>query len=263
MPIVFCYFSLDGNHKLIRWRMVVHGGIDGHSRLIVYLKCSTNNRADTVAKLFCDAINCYGLPSRVRCDKGTENYDVGRMMLENRGLDRGSIIVGSSVHNQRIERLWRDLFETVLQFYYRLFYHMEQLGILDPMNEHHLFSLHYIYVPVINNAIHLFTESWNSHSLSSCNSKTPLQLYTDGMLRNQHGGVPALDYFEPISECEYGLDNAGTCSDNPDTYSVSVPEVQINLSQENLDMIKELVDPLGESDNFRMDLYSTVLNLIQ
>lgn len=46
-------------------------------------------------------------------------------------------------------------------------------------------------------------------------------------------------------------------------YSVSVPEVQINLSQENLDMIKELVDPLGESDNFRMDLYSTVLNLIQ
>ena len=223
-----------------------HGGIDGHSRLIVYLKCSTNNRADTVAKLFHDAINCYGLPSRVRCDKGTENYDVGRMMLENRGLDRGSIIVGSSVHNQRIERLWRDLFETVLQFYYRLFYHMEQLGILDPMNEHHLFSLHYIYVPVINNAIHLFTESWNSHSLSSCNSKTPLQLYTDGMLRNQHG-----------------LDNAGTCSDNPDTYSVSVPKVQINLSQENLDMIKELVDPLGESDNFRMDLYSTVLNLIQ
>lgn len=263
MPIVFCYFSLDGNHKLIRWRMVVHGGIDGHSRLIVYLKCSTNNRADTVAKLFRDAINCYGLPSRVRCDKGTENYDVGRMMLESRGLDRGSIIVGSSVHNQRIERLWRDLFETVLQFYYRLFYHMEQLGILDPMNEHHLFSLHYIYVPAINNAIHLFTESWNSHSLSSCNSKTPLQLYTDGMLRNQHGGVPALDYFEPISECEYGLDNAGTCSDNPDTYSVSVPEVQINLSQENLDMIKELVDPLGESDNFRMDLYSTVLNLIQ
>ena len=84
---------------------IVHGGIDGHSRLIVYLKCSTNNRVDTVAKLFCDAINCYGLPSRVRCDKGTENYDVGRIMLENRGLDQGSIIVGLSVHNQRIERL--------------------------------------------------------------------------------------------------------------------------------------------------------------
>ena len=31
-------------HCLInRWRFVVHGGIDGHSRLITYLKVDTNN----------------------------------------------------------------------------------------------------------------------------------------------------------------------------------------------------------------------------
>ena len=26
---------LDGNHKLISWRIVIHGGIDGFSRAVV------------------------------------------------------------------------------------------------------------------------------------------------------------------------------------------------------------------------------------
>ena len=39
---------IDGHHKLINWRFVIHGGIDGFSRSIVYLKCSPNNYADIV-----------------------------------------------------------------------------------------------------------------------------------------------------------------------------------------------------------------------
>ena len=111
--------------SFVRWRIVVHGGIDGFSRLIVYLNCSTN-KAQTVLHLFDNAVQCYDLPSRVRSDRGIENYEVGRYMLERRGLDRGSMIVGSSVHNQRIERLWRDVFQAVLlQTFYRLLCHME------------------------------------------------------------------------------------------------------------------------------------------
>ena len=56
-----------------RWRIVIHGGIDGFSRLIVYLHCSTNNRASTVLELFEAGVAKYGLPSRVRSDKGMEN----------------------------------------------------------------------------------------------------------------------------------------------------------------------------------------------
>ena len=96
---------IDGNHKLIQpYRFVIHGRIDGFSRLVVFLQASTNNRAETVLNLFMEAIQKYKLPSRVRSDRGLENIAVGRFMIEARGTNRGSIITGNSVHNQRIER---------------------------------------------------------------------------------------------------------------------------------------------------------------
>ena len=62
-------WNLDGYHKLIRWKIVVHGAIDGYSRLITFLKASNNNRADTVLSAFTSAVEEYGLPSRVRIEE--------------------------------------------------------------------------------------------------------------------------------------------------------------------------------------------------
>lgn len=114
-------WHVNGHHSLVRWRFIIHAGVDGFSRMLVFLQCSTNNRADTVFSAFKGAIKDYGVPSRVRSDKGGENILVCQYMVAVRGLNRGSHIAGSSLHNQRIERIWRDVYRCVCATYHEIF----------------------------------------------------------------------------------------------------------------------------------------------
>ena len=172
--------------KFNRWRLVIHAAIDGYSRLPVFCVCSDNNRSDTVLSYFFNATSLYGIPSRIRTDMGTENVQIVRFMLNHplRGPGRGSAIVGSSVHNQRIERFWRDLFIGCTGIFYHLFYYLEETGILDPNDEIHLFCLHFVYIPYINYAIQLFTNAWSDHPMSTAGNRSPNQLWIEGMLIN-------------------------------------------------------------------------------
>lgn len=79
---------------LIKFGWVIHGFIDGFSRLVVAMQVSNNNRAITVGHLFVRATQLYGLPFRVRGDHGTENLVVAGIMERERGLGRGSYIWG-------------------------------------------------------------------------------------------------------------------------------------------------------------------------
>ncbi|XP_034054342.1 uncharacterized protein LOC117534251 isoform X2 [Gymnodraco acuticeps] len=178
VPAPNSLWHIDGNHKLIRWRFVVHGGIDGFSRLIVYLSAATNNRAATVLRSFLEAANVYGVPSRVRSDKGGENVDVARYMVANRGENRNSHIAGRSVHNQRIERLWRDVYVGVLDLFYTMFFNLEREGLLNPDCEVHLYALHWCFVPHIQKHLQFFQQGWNCHRLSTEGNRSPLQLWT-------------------------------------------------------------------------------------
>ncbi len=174
-------WHIDGNHMMIRWHLVIHGGIDGFSRTVVFLKCSDNNRANTVLQSFICATESHGVPNKIRTDCGGENVAIWRHMIRHHS-SQSAVITGSSTHNERIERLWRDVTRSVDSIFINAFRSLEDEGKHDPLNDLNIFCLHWVYLPLINKTLEEFRESWNHHPLSSEHNQTPNQLFFLGML---------------------------------------------------------------------------------
>ena len=240
---LFCLFvflllrHIDGNHKLIQpYRFVIYGGIDGLSRLVVFLQASTNNRADSVLNLFKEATQRCNLPSRVRSDRWLENIAIGRFMIEARGKNRGSIITGNSVHNQRIERLWREVNRVVVSRFLNTFLYLEQCGVLDPESERHLYCLHFVYLPLINTALRELTSAWNDHPVTTESNYTPRQMWLQGMLQNRnsdHVAVRDIINNESLNLDEFGIEEEGPVP-ALEAASEVVPESPISLLYESV-----------------------------
>ena len=249
-------WHLDGNHKLIRWKLVIHGAIDGYSRLITYLKCSSNNCSETVLTCFVEGVQEFGMPSRIRTDHGGENVCVWGFMEHNRGSGRNSFIAGRSVHNTRIERLWRDVTRLVSSSYISVFTDLESNGALNPDNESDLFALHYIYLARINKSLFDFQQAWNNHSISTENNLSPLQMYTAYSQGSQL-------FDETIDPLTYGVDSiSGSDDEAEDEESVVVvPRIHIPLSTTSLQRLHS-INPLENTNDFGKQLYTNTVHLL-
>ncbi|KAG6849056.1 hypothetical protein H0H93_011639 [Arthromyces matolae] len=161
----------DGQHGLIRWGIVIHGFIDGYSRLITGLRAHNNNSAQAVLDLFLEACQKYGVPSRVREDHGLENLFVAAWMEQNLGSGRGSYIWG---------RLWVDVTAQVTSAWADLFTNLEIQHGLNIENPHHIWLLHFLFLQSINNQLEFFAESWNQHKIQIRNgrNRSPADMFT-------------------------------------------------------------------------------------
>lgn len=64
--------------------------------------------------------------------------------------------------------------------------YLERHGLFDPVNEVHLFSLQYVYLPMLNDSLEELAQNWNYHGLMTENNRTPRQMWIAGMLSNNN-----------------------------------------------------------------------------
>jgi hypothetical protein len=130
-------------------------------------------RAETVLAVFLHAVNEYGFPLHIRTDMGTENVLMADAQLIARG-EQG-MLVGRSVHNQRIERLWKDMKVDAVDEFIRVFEKFKSAGVnfLDDID---CFCMHLLFVPLINHELARFAARWNRHKVSTMRYKSPLQV---------------------------------------------------------------------------------------
>ena len=261
-------WHIDGHHSLINWGLVIHGCIDGFSRLICFLKCGTNNKKQTVEALFLEATEKYSWPSRIRTDHGGENVLVWQHMIEKRGEGRGSVLCGSSTQNQRIERLWRDLFRCVCSTFYYTFVAMEEEGILDRDNDLHKFILHFVFLPRINVAIDSFVNAWNRHPMRTEHNWSPEQMWVNGMVDSTNRHLLAVADVRNESEQSedltwFGHDPQAPLPPDDGLSTVEVNDLEINLPEELIHILYQEVDPTRESMNFGVDIYHEVMGIIE
>ena len=250
VPCPLYLWHVDGNHKLIRYRIVVHVGVDGYSRTCVFIDANDNNRATTVERLFLQATASYGYPINVRTDLGGENVRVWRRMHEHWGTQRRAVIVGSSVHNQRVERFNRDINVNLAHVFGPKLRQLEDLGMLDINNETDMFCLHYVFLPRIKKAVREFADAHNNHAIRTEGNLTPLQLFH----LNSH-----LIPLHQSTISSGGSDGIGPESVQ-DLSVVDVPRTTSPLTDDELEELKQQIDPLSEIPH--MEIYNRVLQFV-
>uniref|UniRef100_A0AAV2LKK7 Integrase catalytic domain-containing protein n=1 Tax=Knipowitschia caucasica TaxID=637954 RepID=A0AAV2LKK7_KNICA len=245
---------IDTNHKLIRFNFVIFGAIDGFSRKIMYLNVANNNRAATTLAFFTEAVEEFGYPLRVRADQGRENVDVARLMFSVWGPDSDCFYAGKSVHNQRIERLWRDVWMGVTSVFYHTFHMMKEEGLFDLSDATHLFCLHYVFLPRLQASLDVFHKGWDNRPLRTEQNMTPNQLWLAGQI---HHHIPnPMDLNIP----DIDWDESGEVPE--ENVGVQVPDLESPLTPQQLSTLSVHIDPLQPSESNGVDVYSATLQYV-
>ncbi|KAK0490172.1 hypothetical protein EDD18DRAFT_1080622 [Armillaria luteobubalina] len=104
--------------------------------------------------------------------------------MENyQGIICNSYIWGRSMHNTRVERMWRDTTVAFSNKWKGFFYVLEGSHLLNLLLNQHVWLLHFLFLGKIDGDCQKWANHWNNHKLSlhGC-SASPLQIWMESQL---------------------------------------------------------------------------------
>lgn len=203
----FCW-HLDGYDKIKPYGFPIHGGIDGFSRKMMWLKLTrSNNNPEVILKLYLDAVTeAGGCPKKVRTDYGTENGLVAAAQCWFTN-DIGSHMYGTSQHNQRIEAWWSFFRRSRMTWWINFFKDLVERSICTTGNQLEMECLWFCFASLIQQDLNHVKDHWNSHYIRSSRHETisgrPNELF---YLPEIHG---AQNFLQPVNanQCQHVEEN--------------------------------------------------------
>lgn len=174
-----------------------------------------------------------------------------------------------SVHNVRIERLWRDIRKDVLEYWRLLFAHLEECGLLDMRNLVEKTALFLVYQPRIQATLDAAASAWNSHQLRSEAHNSPQVLWHLSKTEAEHQGYWNTDPGDDIvtaTDPLYGVDGEGPL---PPDAMLAEEEMDAGLrvhDDARLQKARELLPDINfgrEDGNRGMNVYQQVVRALQ
>ncbi len=116
-----------------------------------------------------------------------------------------------SLHNVRIERLWRDVRKDCLETFRQIFMYLERARLLDMDEEVHRVCLFLVFHSRIQAALDRTRDAWNHHKLRTEHNRTPVALYElsreTALNRGYWTGDPGDPVEQVNSDPAYGVDS--------------------------------------------------------
>ena len=178
----------NGYDKMKQYGFPIHGGVDGFSRKILWLKVVRSNKNPIVpAALYLRAIKQQGLcPNLLKTDWWSENRDIAAVPCFLTGSNL-SHIYGASYANQRIENWWSHFKRSFSAWVIDYFKQLVHDGIFVPGNVFHMECIWFVYADCLQCKLDEVKNEWNLHTIR----------YTKGC---QVSGIPNHLYYLPESK---------------------------------------------------------------
>ena len=87
-----------------------------------------------------------------------------------------------------------------LSLFSQIFQYLEMHNMLDADDEIHIWCLHMVYLPMINQHLETWKASWVHHPLRTERNKSPMQLWIGGLHETQFGQAMLRNGWDPVTE---------------------------------------------------------------